>query len=523
MVEMSHAPTPDTLGRERHPLAELLSLAGPTVAQMASYTLMQFFDTWMLARVGAGVDEPTAASNSGMLAFALISIGMGTLWVVNTLVSQSYGQKDDAACGRYLWQGVWFAVAFSVLLLPLLPCVSYIFRFFGHQPGLIRLETVYLQIVVGGSAFKLVGTAFSQFLLAINRPNSVLASTLVGVGADLLAAWIMIFGHFGVRRLGVVGSAWGQNIGVFVEMSAMIAFASLPAIRQRYNLRDWKPRAKMLLTLLRIGIPSGVQIVADVLAWSLYTMWVMAIFGNKVMAANTFVFRYMSVSFMPAFGISTAVTALVGRNLGMGRPDIARRRADLGFIVAAAYMLSCGLFFFAGRHVLIGLFSDDPEVLRVGSMLLVFAAVYQFFDAMYIIYNGALRGSGDTFIPAVATASLCWSLTVFGGYIIARRHTEWRGRPVDDRHDLRNDPWRFHACSIPPGKMESHRGAVVTRSLHAPCSSCALHRKRGDEQSSYSVPCTQGRKQGAERKMAGFLVRLLPSTARLRFTRHAKR
>ncbi|HET6247570.1 MAG TPA: MATE family efflux transporter [Tepidisphaeraceae bacterium] len=411
--------------RARSPLGELLLLAGPTVAQMASYTLMQFFDTWMLAHVGTGVNEPTAASNGGMIAFSVISIGMGTLFVVNTLVSQAYGRKDYAACGQYLWQGIWFSLGFSVLLLAGLPFLSRVFQGFGHEPDLVRLESLYLKIVLCGSALKLVGTACSQFLVAVNRPGLVLLATLAGVLANVLAAWSMIFGHLGFSRLGVLGSAWGQNVGVFVEMSALIFFATLPTIRRIYNIRDFRIRPIMLATLLKIGIPSGVQIVADVLAWSMYTMWVMGVFGTKIMAANTFIFRFMSVSFMPAFGIGTAVTALVGRYLGRGRPDIARQRADLGFVVCAIYMLSCGLIFFTGRNRLMGLFTSDPEILRTGGMLLIFAAVYQFFDAMYINYNGALRGAGDTFIPAITTAGLCWGITVFGGYAVARLHTSW--------------------------------------------------------------------------------------------------
>ncbi len=156
------------------------------------------------------------------------------------------------------------------------------------------------------------------------------------------------------------------------------------------------------------------------LAWSLFVTWVLAQFGTVAMAANTFMFRYMVVSFMPAFGCATAVTALVGRYIGMGRPDIAEQRANLGFLVTAAYMLGCGLLFFLGRHQLIAVFSNDPEVQRVGATLLSFAAVYQFFDALYIVYNGALRGAGDTLVPAVATGVLCWGITVFGGYAIAR-------------------------------------------------------------------------------------------------------
>src|SRR5687768_16433848 len=89
----------------KHPLRELMSLAGPTIAQMASYTVMHFIDTLMLSRVGN--DAAAAAGTAGMFSFALISFGFGVLMLVNTLVSQSFGRKDYQECGRYLWQGIW--------------------------------------------------------------------------------------------------------------------------------------------------------------------------------------------------------------------------------------------------------------------------------------------------------------------------------------------------------------------------------------------------------------------------------
>src|SRR4051812_10784716 len=105
------------------PLKELLKLALPTVAQMISYTLMQFIDTWMLAHQ-LGELAPTASSNAGSLSFAFIGFGVGALLVVNTLVSQSFGQKNYVNCGRYLWQGVWFALVYSIVLLPLCPLIT---------------------------------------------------------------------------------------------------------------------------------------------------------------------------------------------------------------------------------------------------------------------------------------------------------------------------------------------------------------------------------------------------------------
>ena len=71
----------------RWPIVELLLLAAPTIAQMASYTVMQFIDTWMLAHVGDGVAQPTAAANSGMFAFAIISMGMGVAIARKALIT----------------------------------------------------------------------------------------------------------------------------------------------------------------------------------------------------------------------------------------------------------------------------------------------------------------------------------------------------------------------------------------------------------------------------------------------------
>jgi MATE family multidrug resistance protein len=127
---------------------------------------------------------------------------------------------------------------------------------------------------------------------------------------------------------------------------------------------------------------------------------------------------------MPAFGISTAVTALVGRYIGRGRPDLAVRRAHLGFATAVVYMLGCAVLFTLARRPLMGLFTQDPEVLSLGATLLMFAAAYQLFDAIYIVYYGALRGAGDTFVPAVATGVLCWGVTVAGGFLVARHWHE---------------------------------------------------------------------------------------------------
>ena len=409
--------------RARAPIVELLTLALPTVAQMASYTVMNFTDTWMLSKLG--LVEPTASANASLFGFALVSVGFGTMWVVNTLVSQAFGRGDRESAGRYLWAGVWFGVIFGLIILPLIPLGRPLFNLFGHEPRLAALEAQYLTITLSVTAVRLAGAAAGQFLLAIDRPMLTLLAAVGGVIANIGANYLLIWGHFGFPKLGLAGAAWGTNVAALVEVILLAAFVLLPSIRTRYAVLQWRPGWARFKTLLRVGLPAGFQMVGDVMAWAVFGMWVMAFYGTEAMAANTFMMRYMSMSFLPAFGLSAGVTALVGRYIGRGQPDVAAARAALGYKLATAYMLGCGLLFAVFGRSLVGLFTADADVLRMGAILMIFAAVYQLFDALYIIYSGALRGAGDTFVPALVTAGLVWSMVIGLGGAVAYTRPEW--------------------------------------------------------------------------------------------------
>ena len=406
----------------KRPIVELLTLALPTIAQMASYTVMHFIDTLMLSRVGN--DAAAAAGTAGLFSFTLISFGFGVLLLVNALVSQSYGRKAYDECGRILWQGLWWALAYALAILPLIALMPRVFGMLGHEPRLVQLESDYFGIVVAASIIKLAATAVGDFMLAVNRPNTVTIAAVTGVVFNTALAWWLMLAPGG-PHLGIQGAAWAQVLGLAIELLVLVAYVLSPSIRVPYNVLDWKFRWPEMKALLKLGTPSGLQTVTDVLAWTLFLSWVIHRFGENALAANNYMFRYMMVSFMPCFGLSAAVTALVGRYVGRGEPDVARQRAHLGFKVAAGYMIACGLVYFFARRPLIHMFTHDPQVASIGMTLLVFAALYQICDAMYIIYNGALRGAGDTFIPSIVTGVLVWGLMLFGGYVVARAFPQW--------------------------------------------------------------------------------------------------
>ncbi len=402
----------------RSPLVELLLLALPTVAQMASYTIMQFIDTLILSRLGA--TPPTAASNSGILVFSPIALGMGILVLVNTMVSQNFGRGDFAKCGQYLWQGIWLGVVFGLGLLPLSLAARPIFAGFHHPAAQAAMEATYFRITVLSSPVKLISMTIGQFLLGINRPNVLTIAAVIGVSINAVAAWCMVLGHGGFSSWGIAGAAWAQNIGVVCELTTLVAISFGKEIRRKFNAMDARLRWEEMKTLIRIGLPSGLQTFSDLLAWSIFCNLVLGMLGPKAMAANAFMFRYLVAGFMPVVGISAAVTALVGRYIGRGEPDVAARRAHLGFAVTLVYIGICGVVYIVWRRALIELFTDDPEIIRIGGIYLIVAAIYEISDAMYLTYMGALRGAADTLAPSVVGAVLCWTITVGGGYCAAR-------------------------------------------------------------------------------------------------------
>ena len=395
------------------PMREILTLAIPTVLQMSSYTLEQFCDTLMLAKVSD--DYATAAGQGGMLAFAVISFGFGVMMLINALVSQCFGGNRPADCGRFLWQGVWFGVGYSVLVLPLIFIAGPVFRWMGHDAKLIPLEVDYFNVSLYLIVAKMLALALGQFMLAINRPNVVLAAAATGVLSNVFVNWLLIYGNWGFPTLGVAGAAWGTNAAILTELLIVAAYVFGPTIRKTYNTLEWKFDRIKTGELLRTGLPAGLQTAGDVVSWTLFLGFVMAYYGTATLAANNYVMQYVKLSFMPAWGFATAVTAIVGRYVGAHQPDVAIARANLGLKITLVYMVSLGVTFLLFQMPLLRVFTSDPETLRVGQIVLWCCCGFMVFDAMFVIYLGALRGVTDTFWPMVVQMALVWTLVVAGG------------------------------------------------------------------------------------------------------------
>lgn len=411
--ERSAAPSPS-------PLRELLALAWPTVLTMTSYTVMQFVDGLMVSRVGSL--EFAAQGNGGLATFMPLSFLLGVLSMVNTYVSQNLGAGRPREAPRYAWAAIWMSLAAWIILLPYAACVGLLFARLGHEPELVALETTYGQILMFTCFTTLMSRGLSHFFYGLHRPKIVFAATIVGNVANVFLNWVLIFGHLGFPKLGLTGAAIATVIGTTVELIIPLAFFLAPAMNAALGTRTaWRPDWRAMRQLWRIGWPRSLTFGNEMVCWAVFMIYLIGTFGKEHSTAGWIALRYMHLSFMPAVGISVAVTATVGRYIGAGRPDTANHRAWLGVRLAMAYMGTCAVLFVLLREPLAKVLikPGDPaeaEILKIAMQLLICAAVFQVFDALAITLSGALSGAGDTVWPGMVTMVTSWTCIVGGGF-----------------------------------------------------------------------------------------------------------
>lgn len=403
----------------RAELRKLLVLAGPTVGAKLSHMALGFTDFVLVSRMGT---EATAAiSPSTLMVFIVLCLGMGCVTSVQTFVAQSLGRGEPRRGPAYVWQALYVGLVFLALTAPLIWFQRTFWTWVGHPPAVREMEIAFCSIAFWSMGLAIMSVGLEGFFNGIQKPKVELASILVAIVFNALAGYALIFGKFGLPQMGVAGAAVATVIAWGIRVIMMMAVFLSQRIHDEYGTRDsWRFEPARLKEILTLGGPIGLQWFLDVASWWVFLTLMMARFGTATMAAANIALQLMHLSFMPAVGLGVAVNSLVGHAIGARRHDLAKRHARAGLIVMMTYMISAGLVYWLGRNWLMGLLSSDPTVIAAGAGILIWAAVFQAFDAMSINYVFALRGAGDTKWPSMLVIFHCWVTFILGGYIVMR-------------------------------------------------------------------------------------------------------
>ncbi|MCW5763892.1 MAG: MATE family efflux transporter [Phycisphaeraceae bacterium] len=445
-------------------LREMLVIALPSIATMASYTAMQFFDRLMVKDIGPEPIYLAAHGNAAIATWTLMTFCIGMISIVNSFVSQNLGAGKAERGSAYAWNAMWIGAGYwLVVMVPAVLVAPWLLRVFGHEQELYELELAYASIAMGGSIFTLLAKAVHNYFFGMHRPGVVMVAAVTGNLANIFLNVLFIFGSdgpperwpaheffagiaglLGIPAMGLAGAALATVLGTVIEFSVPMVIFLSGKFARRYGTRAaWRPRIGQMKDIARVGWPAGMMFINELVCWAYLMTFLVGEAGRRAVLhaggtvaaateaatmANTAGFaalQWMHLSFMPTVGLSIATQAVVGKAIGEGDPDKAARRAWLGLKLAVGYMGLCAVVFVAFRHELIGLFinpetpaTQRDEMLRIGGQVMIAAAVFQVFDAVAIVMSAALRGAGDTVWPGIATVVLSWVSIVGLGHLL---------------------------------------------------------------------------------------------------------
>lgn len=425
MTQPQTTPEPPLAG-----VRQVLTMSFPIILGSLSFVIMEFGDKWMVAKVST--EAFAAIGSASIWSFTVATLFVGIIGCVSTFVAQCYGKEDFRGCAVYTWQAIYLALPLGLVALLMLPLSEPLFRSMQHSESLTALEVSYFRIRL--LSYIAIGwtTALSGFFQAVNRAWIPMLTTFFGIGLNIFLNWLWIYGNWGFPRLELAGAAWATVTSMYTVLIVMQAIYLLPWFDQRYHTRRaWRFSLPRTRELVRIGLPGGLTHFLDIAVWGIFTSYVIGWFGEVPLAANTAAMVFLHLCFMPAVGLNQGIAAIVGQWIGAG--DIARAKARTWTAIklAMAYMVPTGITLAIFGSQLVSLFSDQPEVIRLGHKLLILAAIFQAFDAVNITCMGALRGAGDTrfmmwvmffgsyvaFLPMALVLAFVVSMGAFGAWL----------------------------------------------------------------------------------------------------------
>lgn len=375
----------------------LSRLAAPLVtAQIAAMTLW-VVDVIMLGRVGVEALDAAALGRLWLMGTAVVV--MGLLLGLDPLAAQAYGAGDRRALVLAGQRGLVTVVLLAPLWLGLTLATGPALRLLGQDPALVAEGHRYVLAQLPGLPGFFGYVVLRHWLQAQGRMKPVMWATISANLVNVLANWVLIFGHLGFPALGAVGAGIASALA-FAYLFAFVALAA-HALGPESPWRGWRRESlevRAVGRLLALGAPVGAHMGLDYWAFCISTLWA-GWLGPDQLAAHTIVFSIVALTFMAPLGISFAAVTRVGNLIGARDHPGAQRAAWVALGMAAGVMAVTGAALVAGRGLLPRLFTGDVAVVALCAAILPAAGAFQVADGVQATGAAVLRGMGRT-VPA---------------------------------------------------------------------------------------------------------------------------
>lgn len=379
---------------------EVLVIAVPLILSTGAWSLLLFVDRMFLSWYSS--DAIAAAMPAGMASFAMMCLFIGTAAYVNTFVAQYFGAKEEDKIGAVIWQGIYFSGLSIVLVIPAYFLAEKFFSLIGHSISLQLLEVDYFKLLMYSAVFVVLNNTLSSFFSGLGKTMVVMWVSVLITAINIVLDYLFIFGNFGFPEMGIRGAATATNIAVIAGSLVLVMLIFQSKYRVRFQLLStWRFDKALFNRLIYFGFPNGLRLFIDMSAFTAFLMFVGTL-GTRELAASNIAFNINALSFLPMVGLMIGVAVVVGQRLGENKPHLAEKATWSAIHIALTFFGLLAILYLSIPQVFIypftlnGGLSDMQGSVDMIIVLLKFIAFFGMFDALFLVFLGALEGAGDT-------------------------------------------------------------------------------------------------------------------------------
>ena len=384
--------------------------------------LQQFYNITDSIIVGQflGKEALAAVSASFFIYYFIISlvigVGSGTTVVISQLFGAKQYQKVQLAFSSFfifmLVGGIILSIAGVIFAEP-------VFRLTNTPEEVIPQAVAYFRIYIGGTFLFVTFNSIISILRGVGesvRPMLfILITTVLNIAFDLLFILVFKWGIEGAARATVVS----QGIGMCIALAYVNNTHPLLSIKKQDMLFDWK----LFKESLKIGLPTSVQQCAIALGL-IALLGIVNSFGTNTLTAYGAAGKIDTIITQAVLTLSGALAAFCGQNIGAGRLD----RVKKGVQFTMYTNIALGLLTFAAVYLfgneMMRIFTKDIDVVAIGKEYLLIIGGFFIVHGALNVYNGALRGAGDTLFPMITSLVCLWLIRIPLAYYLS----SWLGR-----------------------------------------------------------------------------------------------
>ena len=343
----------------------IIKLSVPLMVSMFVPSLYNIVDSIFVAQINE--NALTAISLCFPVQAMMIAFGVGTAVGMSALMSRYLGAREFDKVTATAQNGIFLCfVTYAIFVIIGVFAGPFIeMQTSNHE--IIEYGVTYLRIVCWLSIMVFLQVTIERLLQSTGKTIYIFITQSIGAIINMIMDPILIFGWFGVPKMGIAGAAYATVFGQTVGALLGLYFNVKKNKEIKLTYKGFRPRWKTIKEIYGIGIPSIImQSVGSFMVFGLNQILVK--FTTTAVAAFGAYFKLQSFIFMPVFGMDNGIVPIIAYNYGAQN----RKRLDETMRLSVIYgiaMMTIGMFiFWTIPHVLLGFFSASPELMKIGTV-----------------------------------------------------------------------------------------------------------------------------------------------------------